>query len=270
MAKPEGPPARDRVLTDDELAAVWSAAVDLRDPYGAFYRLLILTGQRREEVSGMTWAELDRATSTWTIPGPRAKNGKAHIVPLAPAVVAEFDRLALAVQVAAKEKEPDARRWPKSGPVLQTYKRVAIRSYSKAKAELDAAITKARGEAGPLSPWRVHDLRRTLATGLQRLGVRFEVTEATLNHVSGSRAGIAGVYQRHDWREEKRDALRSWAATVAAIAAGHRPAQFANAAGEADPEAWRAFIRACVENGGQPVEREPNNVVDITTAKKSG
>jgi hypothetical protein len=71
-----------------------------------------------------------------------------------------------------------------------------------------------------IEPWRVHDLRRTLATGMQRLGVRFEVTEAVLNHVSGSKSGVAGVYQRHDWRDEKRDALNAWAAHVERIVKG--------------------------------------------------
>ena len=68
-----------------------------------------------------------------------------------------------------------------------------------------------------MEPWRIHDLRRTMATGFQRLGVRFEVTEATLNHVSGAKAGVAGIYQRHDWCEEKRAALEGWARHVAAI-----------------------------------------------------
>jgi hypothetical protein len=72
----------------------------------------------------------------------------------------------------------------------------------------------------PRTPWNVHDLRRTVATGLQRLGVRLEVTEAVLNHISGSRGGIAGVYQRHDWAAEKRAALDAWAAHVAAIVKG--------------------------------------------------
>ena len=76
---------------------------------------------------------------------------------------------------------------------------------------------------GSLAPWSVHDLRRTLATGLQRLGVRLEVTEAVLNHISGSRAGIAGVYQRHDWAMEKRAALDAWAAHVHAVAEQRSP-----------------------------------------------
>jgi hypothetical protein len=100
--------------------------------------------------------------------------------------------------------------------------------WSKAKRRLDKAIADVRAEAAhaggaapaPLVPWTVHDLRRTVATGLQRLGVRLEVTEAILNHLSGSRGGIAGVYQRHDWAEEKRAALEAWGAHVLSTAKG--------------------------------------------------
>ncbi|MDE2303538.1 MAG: tyrosine-type recombinase/integrase [Sphingomonadales bacterium] len=217
MAKPEAPKARKRVLADDELASVWKAADALRDPYGAFFKLLILTGQRREEVAALNWNELDRATATWTIPADRAKNSVASIVPLSDAALRELDRLALAKQQKDCINDQDATRWPKAGPVLTTYGATSIKSYSQAKGELDKAISEARGEQGPLAAWRVHDLRRTLATGLQRLGVRFEVTEAVLNHVSGSKAGVAGIYQRHDWKEEKRSALDAWAKHVAAI-----------------------------------------------------
>ena len=220
MAKPSAPEARERVLADDELETVWKAADGLRDPYRAFFKLLIWTGQRREEVAGMKWPELDRATTAWIIPADRAKNGVAQIVPLAPAVVNELDRLALAVQVKAKAEKLDGKWWPKTGPVLTTYGKKTIKSYSKAKAELDAAITIARKDAGPLDAWRVHDLRRTLATGLQRLGVRFEVTEAVLNHVSGAKGGVAGVYQRHDWANEKRSALEAWATHVEHLITG--------------------------------------------------
>jgi integrase len=215
MTKQKATKARDRVLTEDELATVWTAADGLRAPYGVFFKLLILTGQRREEVAGMEWAELDRSTATWSIPAIRAKNGAAQLVHLAPAMIEELDRLALAVQVKAKADKLDAQRWPKSGPVLTTSGKTTIKSYSQAKAELDTAITEARGDAGPLNAWRVHDLRRTLATGLQKLGSRFEVTEAVLNHVSGARSGVAGIYQRHDWKDEKRAALEAWARHVA-------------------------------------------------------
>src|SRR5262249_13199224 len=100
--------------------------------------------------------------------------------------------------------------------------------WSKAKIALDNAIMARRAKGAetggkppaPLTPWNVHDLRRTVATGLQRLGVRLEVTEAVLNHISGSRGEIAGVYQRHDWAAEKRAALVSWGAHVSAVIEG--------------------------------------------------
>jgi integrase len=219
MTKPEAPKARDRFMSDGELCAVWKAADTLSSPFDAFIRMLILTGQRRSEVAGISWAELDRVTATWTIPGARAKNGAAHIVPLAPAMIAELDSLAIAKQLAENGTQPDGQRWPKTGFVLTTTGRTPISGITKAKNALDEAVTKAREAKGDLAlePWRIHDLRRTMATGFQRLGIRFEVTEATLNHVSGSKGGVAGIYQRHDWREEKRAALEGWARHVAAI-----------------------------------------------------
>jgi hypothetical protein len=99
--------------------------------------------------------------------------------------------------------------------------------WSKAKTVLDKAVVDARIKVAtadtsptPIVPWSIHDLRRTVATGLQRLGVRLEVTEAVLNHISGSRAGIAGVYQRHDWATEKRSAPDAWAGHVLEVVAG--------------------------------------------------
>lgn len=236
MAKPEAPDARDRVLNDGELAEVWKASGKLDAPFGQFFRLLILTGQRRSEVAAMSWDELDHATETWTIPAGRAKNGVAHIVPLSDAVVAELDSLAEAACQGKSSAEPGC--WPKAGPILTTNRRTPIGSFSKAKRSLDTAIANARrGDEGKgeqqdhyvtdegtpeveaIPEWRVHDLRRTLATGFQRLGIRFEVTEAVLNHVSGAKGGIAGIYQRHDWKKEKRSALDAWARHVATIIA---------------------------------------------------
>lgn len=216
MAKPEAPRARDRVLTDDELAVVWRSSAGLNDPFGPFFRLLIVTGQRRAEVAGMGWAELDRSTQTWTVPAERAKNGIAHIVPLNDLAVAELDRRAVAAHGDASNEPTEA--WPKSGYVLTTTGATPISGITKAKAALENAVADARGEnAAPMPAWRIHDLRRTLATGLQRLGARFEVTEAILNHVSGSKAGVAGIYQKHDWKEEKRSALDAWARHVETI-----------------------------------------------------
>ncbi|MDE8654057.1 tyrosine-type recombinase/integrase [Novosphingobium album (ex Liu et al. 2023)] len=223
MVKPEAPKSRDRVLTDTELTEVWNASEKIGTPFGPFFRLLILTGQRRSEVAGMSWTELDRASSTWTIPADRAKNGVAHIVPLSTTAIAELDGLADSTK--SKEDKSDEVAWPKTGFVLTTTGKTPISGLTKAKNALDAAIIKARRgdedveelEVESIPAWRLHDLRRTLATGFQRLGIRFEVTEAVLNHVSGAKGGIAGIYQRHDWKEEKRSALDAWARHVASI-----------------------------------------------------
>lgn len=214
MAKPEAPKSRDRVLSDHELATLWKATDDLGKPFGPFFRLLILTGQRRSEVAAINWAELDRATATWTIPAGRAKNGVAHIVPLSPEAKVELDRLAKVGTTDEHGREIE--HWPKTGYVLTTTDRTPISGITKAKNALDAQAKKDR-DGKTLDAWRIHDLRRTVATGFQRLGIRFEVTEAVLNHVSGAKGGIAGIYQRHDWKEEKRSALDAWARNVAAI-----------------------------------------------------
>jgi integrase len=211
MAKPEAPKARDRVLSNIEIREVWNASQELSHPFGHLVRLLILTGQRRSEVAELIWSELDRSTATWTIPANRSKNDVAHIVPLSDLAIAELDQLA--ERVLGKPQKEDQFDWPKEGFVLTTTGRSPVSGISKAKRALDEAIsTASRGQ--PLLAWRLHDLRRTLATGFQRLGVRFEVTEAVLNHISGAKGGVAGIYQRHDWKEEKRAALQVWASHI--------------------------------------------------------
>ncbi len=206
MSAPAAPAARDRVLSDDELSAVWHASDGLGFPFGPMFRLLIATGQRREEVAGMDWAEIDVARNLWTIPAVRSKNGLAHVVPL--------NRLALNELLALPER-------PLAGLVFSVTGSSAPSGWSKAKARLDALMV-VQLTNGQFIPWRTHDLRRTAATGLQRLGVRFEVTEAVLNHVSGSRAGVAGVYQRHNWAAEKRHALDRWGDALEALTAGRQ------------------------------------------------
>lgn len=206
MEKPPAPASRERFLTNDELALTWRATEAAPPIWGTFFRLLLLTGQRRSEVSGMMWEELDRNSALWSIPPSRAKNGKAHLVPLSEAAMAQID-------IANGGQE-----WPKSGYVLTTTSRTPISGISKAKTALDASMTNLNGSA--IAHWRLHDIRRTVATGLQRLGVRFEVTEAVLNHLSGSKSGVAGIYQRHDWAVEKRAALDAWATHIGELLAG--------------------------------------------------
>jgi integrase len=217
---------RERVLSNDEIAEIWRASGTAPSPFGAIVRLLILTGQRRGEVAGMAWNEISDDMATWTMACDRTKNGVAHIVPLSgPARFLLDDRLPdnadEAQRVLIQLRGSGTLALP--GAVGTTF-----RNWSQAKQALDRAIMEVRAKAAgafgatpaPVVPWTLHDLRRTVATGLQRLGVRLEVTEAILNHISGSRAGIAGVYQRHDWAAEKRAALDAWAAHLMAIVEG--------------------------------------------------
>jgi integrase len=191
---------RERVLTDSELRAVWQAATG-PGAFNDIVRILLLTGQRREEVAGMSWGEVSADLSTWTVPTSRAKNGVAHVVPLPSEARAIL------------EGEPRRQQEPHDATELVfPGQRGPFNGFSKAKAALD--------KASGVKDWRLHDLRRTMATGLQKLGVRLEVTEAVLNHVSGSRAGIVGIYQRHDYAAEKRAALAAWGERVATIIEG--------------------------------------------------
>jgi integrase len=199
--KPDKPKPRERVLTNDELKALWTLLDGEPAPFGPAIRLLILTGQRRDEVFQADRSEFDLEAGLWTIPSDRAKNAKAHLVPLSGAAL----RLLKAIPEAkGSDKLFPARGNPETGPS----------GFSKTHARIVKAMIEA---TGPSERWTLHDLRRTMATGLQRLGIRLEVTEAVLNHIGGTRGGLVGVYQRHDFKEEKRYALDAWAAEVERI-----------------------------------------------------
>ena len=208
---------RERVLSDQEIAEIWRAADDAAFPYGTIIRLLILTAQRRGEVAGITWDELSRDLNNWNLSGERTKNGQPHSVPLS-APGRDILRPLLSQSETGKHSNSEL--------VLPGVAGIAFAGWSKAKRTLDKAILDGRAKVAaaiaknppPFAAWTVHDLRRTVATGLQRLGVRLEVTEAIL--ISGSRGGIAGVYQRHDWAAEKRLALDAWASHVLSIVKG--------------------------------------------------
>ena len=196
--------ARERVLSDDEVGALYNAAGALGDSWGVMVRVLMLTGQRRGEVAGMRWSELDLDGAMWTLPGERAKNHHTHIVPLAPEVVTLLRSV----------KHRTGAVFVFEGP-----RKTAMSGFGRMQERLSEALATAMAPLGKTpEPWVLHDLRRTLATGMQRLGVRLEVTEAVLNHVSGSRKGIVGVYQRHGWETEKAAALNAWTAHVLAAA----------------------------------------------------
>ena len=203
--------ARERVLSDDELRLVWTAAEAIGWPFGSIVKLLALTGARRDEVAQVEWREIDFDRALWMLPAARSKNRREHAIPLS---------------VSALEILRSLPRVERSGFVFTTTNgRVPVSGFNKAKDRFDNAIGELRAQAGseePIEPWVFHDLRRTMATNLQKLGVRLEVTEAVLNHVSGSRAGIVGVYQKHDYATEKRQALEAWAKRVEEIVAGAR------------------------------------------------
>jgi integrase len=198
LDRPAKEQSRDRVLDDKELRKVWTAAGELGHPYAGIVKLLILTGQRRNEIADLRWDEIDLDQRILNLPKERTKNARAHDVPLSAS--------ALAV-IAGLRRLPDAAR-------VFTVKRKPVTGFSAMKAKLD--------DASGVTDWTLHDLRRTVASGLQRLGVRLEVTEAVLNHRSGSTAGIVGVYQRHDYAAEKRDALQRWADHLDALVGGRK------------------------------------------------
>lgn len=217
--------ARDRILSDDELRLVLHALDRLDWRWRALYQLLILTGQRRDEVAGMAWTEIRDLNGTepvWTLPASRTKNGRKHVIPLPPAAVAILRGLP---RVQVKVTPNRTERHVDSPFVLTTTGKTPISGFSKAKEHLDKAIIevacerakKHGGDAVEVAPWRIHDLRRTMASGTAKLGVSLAVVEKALNHVSGTFGGIVGVYQHHDFLPERRHALNLWADHVAGL-----------------------------------------------------
>ncbi|MBP8232994.1 MAG: integrase arm-type DNA-binding domain-containing protein [Rhizorhabdus sp.] len=214
------PPAkmgvRDRTLDDEELRLVWIAAGELGWPFCPIVRLLILLGQRRDETAGLAWPEIDKAKRQWLLPADRSKNGKPNLVQISEPAFAIIEGLPV---IKSKAKL-----------LFSTTGETPVSGFSKVKKRLDAAILalmqKEALKAGvapddvdklAVKPWTFHDLRRTLATGCQKLGIKLEVTESILNHISGTRSGIVGVYQVYKYEDEKRAALEVWGRHVLAI-----------------------------------------------------
>jgi integrase len=189
---PNAEKSRERVLSSEELSAIWWAAEALRPPFGAFIRLLILTAARRNEVAGMTEAEI--VDGAWTIPAGRSKTSEPNTLPLprqALEIIAELPRSA-------------------SGLLLTTTGRTHISGFAKAKRALDTELAKRR----QLAHWTFHDLRRSAATGMASLGIEPHIVEAILGHRSGKISGIAAIYNRFTYFDEMRDALQQWADAV--------------------------------------------------------
>ena len=185
-----GSKARERVLQDSELLAIWNA-LDNDDDYGAICRLLILTGARRDEIGALRRGEINFAQKQIELPGSRTKNGLDHVVPLAPA--------ALAILTARKPRE--------GSDFVFGRGQAGFAGWGKCKSRLDHALD--------LEPWVLHDFRRTLSTTMhERLDVPPHVVEAILNHISGHRAGVAGVYNKAKYLDQRRDALEQYASHI--------------------------------------------------------
>jgi integrase len=190
--------ARDRVLNDQELAQIILASGKIGGPYGGIVQLLALTGQRREEVAGLTWEELDLVGRVWTLPRTRTKNGKTHVVHLSEQSMAVL------------------RGVERHGPyVFSPTGNKPFQSFSQYKRLLD--------QLSDVTKWRLHDLRRTCVSAMARLGVAPHVADKILNHQSGTISGVAAVYQRHDFLAERREALERWGAHVSELIGGVSP-----------------------------------------------
>jgi integrase len=210
--RPGPPPDRDCVLTDDGIRAFWKASERLGGPASALFKILLLTGARLREVANMSRAELGD-DGVWACPGSRTKNNRALLLPL--------PRLALDIihSVAGGQYVFSGRGGRKP-----------IANFTHLKKSLDAemaTITNGRPVAilaetkEPVTEWRIHDLRRTFGTNMQKLGVAQPVTERLLNHVSGgSFAGVAGIYGRFEYADEKADALHRWARHLEGLTSG--------------------------------------------------
>jgi integrase len=188
---------RDRVLTDAELNAIWKASGD--DDFGRVVRLLILTGCRRQEIGGLRWSEVDFQKRVLMLPAERVKNKHAHILPLpdtALAIIKAMPRV-IGKDTMFGAGEAGVSFWP-------------------AKPSFDARL----GDA--VEPWRIHDLRRTAATGMADIGVMPHVIEQLLNHRGGHRNGVAAIYNRSTYDSECRAAVEKWAKRVEEVVARPR------------------------------------------------
>jgi integrase len=214
--KASGDVQRDRILTDEELRAVWAALQD--DQYGAIVRLLILTGQRRDEIASLRWSETDLDRGTILLPPERTKNHRPHEVPLSGPARAILE---------AQPRRANGDGTPRD--LIFGKGQGGFSGWSGAKEALDARILETRRAQAkkadakkiqPLPHWTLHDLRRTAATRMVDLGVQLHVVEAVLNHVSGHKAGVAGIYNRATYTAEKKMALNMWADRVMTLVEG--------------------------------------------------
>jgi integrase len=193
--RPEDPKPRDHVPTAAELVAIWNACDGTSD-FDKSVRLLILLGNRRQEVGGMRWSEID--AGVWTLPADRSKNGRAHVITLPPPASAIV------------ESVPRTSRDCLFGDRASA----GFTGWSRGKLDLDRKL------AGTVRPFHLHDLRRAVATGMADLGIEPHHIEAALNHFSGHRRGVAGTYNRSSYENAVKAALLRWSEHVLALVEG--------------------------------------------------
>ncbi len=199
VVRPTKRNTRDRVLSDIELAKVWSALRNTEYPFGNIASLLILTGQRRGEVTNMEWDQIDWDDKVWRLPDTLKKSRKPHSLPLS--------EPALEIIQATPQLNGQCFLFPARGSTSTCFS-----GFGKSKMRLDREVQ--------IDPWCLHDLRRTTATGMAKLEVPPHIVERVLNHSSGQLGGIAGVYNRFQYLGEMRKALDLWAAHVMALQNG--------------------------------------------------
>jgi integrase len=196
---------RDRVLSDSELALIWNALPEHGGYYAAVAKLLLLTGQRASEIADLRWSEIDFDQGVIVLPGERTKNRRSHQIPLS-----DPARAILTAQPRRAGRDP-----------VFGHGGSGFNGWHRARQAVEERILSARGKRLP--PWTVHDFRRTVATRMADLGVQPHVIEAVLNHISGHKAGVAGIYNRSTYDREKRDALNLWAEHLLAVVEGRKP-----------------------------------------------
>jgi integrase len=181
--------------------AVWKAAEAIGWPFGPAVKLMALTGQRRGEIAGMRWGEIDLDAKIWTLPAARAKNNREHVVPLSDSAIAILTAL--------------PRVHSREGFVFTLNGAQPVSGFFQAKRRLDAALP------SDMPAFTLHDLRRTFASGCARLGIAVHVVEAALNHKSGTIRGVAAVYNKYSYDVEKRACMQAWARHVEVLLGGN-------------------------------------------------
>lgn len=199
---------RDTTLNDSHIRAIWAASDKAGYPWGPLVKVLLLTGQRRSEVAGMRWRDLDLDRKLWSLPASQTKAARAHLVPLSPAVVAILESLPRFVLDPLSKGDEAAEPIPCEF-VFTTLGDRPVSGFGKAKQRLDTAATKEQKEGElPLPEWRLHDIRRTVVTGLSALGVPEIVKQRIVNHAP--RGVTQRHYDHHAYINEKADALNAW------------------------------------------------------------